>query len=107
MIHLTNKAIEKFKEFADNEGLKPIIRVKVLGGGCAGMTNDICFDDNIQDTDEVVEQDGIKLIVDQFSVHYLDDATIDFNETEYGFGFKFIIPNAKSSCGCGSSVSYG
>jgi iron-sulfur cluster insertion protein len=106
MIHLTPKAIEKLKEFADAEGLKAIVRVKVLGGGCAGMTNDICFDDNILDTDETIEQDGVKIVVDQFSIHYLDETTVDFVESEYGFGFKFVIPNAKSSCGCGSSVSY-
>jgi len=106
MIHLTTKAVIKLKEFAEAEGLPPSIRLAVKGSGCAGFSNDMTLDDIVGELDEVIEQDGVKIIVDQMSIQYLEDATIDFVESEFASGFKFIVPNSKGSCGCGSSVSY-
>lgn len=107
MITVTPKAIEKIKEISEAEGIgHNCIRIKVLGGGCAGMTNDITFDDLISDVDEVFETDGVKLIVDPLSFQYLDSTEIDFMEHSYSSGFKFNNPNVKNSCGCGKSQSY-
>lgn len=106
MIQLTEKAVQKVKEFAEAEGIAPTIRLKVIGGGCAGFKNDMYFDEIISDMDEVLEQDGTKVVVDPFSFQYLDGTTIDFVQTEYASGFKFLNPNTTGSCGCGSSVSY-
>jgi iron-sulfur cluster insertion protein len=106
MIQLTEKAAVKIKEIAEAEGLTNMVRLKVLGGGCAGFTQDMHFEDRISDMDEVIEFDGVKLIVDPLSFQYLDGTTIDFLETLSGAGFKFLNPNTKGSCGCGSSVSY-
>jgi iron-sulfur cluster insertion protein len=107
MINLTEKAAKKIEEISDGDGVGHyIIRVKVVGGGCAGMTNDIYFDDQISETDEVSELDGVKVITDFLSFQYLDGTVIDYIESDMGGGFKFINPNVKSSCGCGKSSSY-
>jgi|SRR5271170_2282296 len=106
MIQLTEKAVSKIKEFAESEGLNLSIRLKVVGGGCAGFTNDMEFDDQTSDLDEVIEQDKVKIVVDPLSFQYLDGSTIDYLDSPFGSGFKFLNPNVKGACGCGSSVSY-
>jgi iron-sulfur cluster insertion protein len=107
MITITDAAVEKIKELSDEEGLDYyIVRAKVIGFGCSGMGHDLCFDNNISEDDEVLEKDGIKVIIDQMSYQYLENATIDFVEGDFQSGFKFLSPDIKSTCGCGSSVSY-
>lgn len=104
MISLTDKAVLKLKEMSEADGVGHLtIRLKVLGGGCAGFSYDMCFESVTADLDEVVEQDGIKVVVDPMSYQYLDEVTIDFVDGLMGAGFKFINPKAKGSCGCGSS----
>lgn len=106
MIHITEKAADKVKEISDGEGIGHyIIRVKVVGGGCAGFSYDMVFDDSIGDLDEVTELDGIKVVADPISFQYLDEVVLDFLDSEHGAGFKFINPNVKGTCGCGSSFS--
>src|ERR1700722_19515128 len=106
MIQLTEKAVQKVKEFAEAEGMSPTIRLKVAGGGCGGFVRDMIFDENISNTDEIINQDQIKIVIDMFSAQYLNDTLIDFIETEFNCGFKFIDKNIKGSWGCGKSVSY-
>lgn len=106
MIKLTEKAVQKIKEFAEAEGIPASIRLVVKGGGCAGFKNDMYFDEISSDTDETLEQDGITMFVDAMSFQYLDDSTVDYIEGEYASGFKITSPNVQGSCGCGSSVSY-
>lgn len=107
MLYITEKAANKIREISDDEGIGYyIVRVKVLGGGCAGMTHDLFFDDQINEMDEITEFDGIKVIVDALSFQYLDEATVDYAETDFERGFKIKSPNIKSECGCGKSVQY-
>jgi iron-sulfur cluster insertion protein len=106
MIVLTEKAIKKIKEIVDAEGITNMIRVKIIGGGCASFTNDIHFEEQVSELDEVFEQEEIKVVIDPFSHSYLDGTIIEYLEEEFGGGFKFSSPNAKSSCGCGKSSSY-
>lgn len=106
MIHFTEVAVKKVKEYAEAQEVSYSIRVLEKGGGCGGMQHDMYLDDKINDTDEVFEQDGIKIIVDMISLQYLDDTIIDFVESEFSSGFKFISDKIKGSCGCGKSVSY-
>jgi iron-sulfur cluster assembly protein len=65
----------------------------------------MAFDNNQNSTDNVVEVDGLKVLVDQMSLMYLNGVEIDYIETLEGAGFKFNNPNVKSTCGCGSSFS--
>jgi iron-sulfur cluster insertion protein len=108
MITLTEKAIAKVKEIGEAEGIGHLtIRVSVKGGGCSGMTHDMEFSDQVSDLDEIIEIDGIKIVVDPLSFQYLENASIDYLDSPFGGGgFKFSSPDIKSTCGCGSSVSY-
>lgn len=111
MIHLTEVAAKKIVEISEAEGIgHTTIRVKILGGGCAGFSYDMQFDDTISDMDEVFEITDhwgtAKIVVDQISFQYLDEATIDWVDGLIGAGFKFINPKATGSCGCGNSVSF-
>jgi iron-sulfur cluster assembly accessory protein len=106
MITLTPEAVIKVKEIGEAEGLPLSIRAQVRGGSCAGFVNDMCFDEIINDLDEVIEQDGIKIIVDQMSLQYLEGTTIDYSELEFSTGFVFRSDNIKATCGCRKSVQY-
>lgn len=107
MIHLTESAVKKIFEIAEAEGIgHQTVRVKVVGGGCAGFQHDMSFEEVVQETDEVIEQDGVKIIIDPISFQYLDETVIDWHEALIGAGFKFNSPKATGSCGCGKSVQY-
>lgn len=108
MIQLTEKAIKKIKEISEAEGLGHLtIRVGVKGGGCAGYTQDMFFEDRpAKEMDEVIEQDGITILIDPLSNQYMENTTIDWVDSMFGAGFKFLNPNVTGSCGCGSSVTF-
>ncbi len=103
-IRLTNSAVETVKNLlvqkeVPNHGL----RVFVSGGGCSGMQYGMALEAEPRPYDHVVEQDGVKVFVDPTSMMYLSNATIDYEDSIMGGGFKIENPNAVSSCGCGSS----
>ena len=106
MIDLTPKAAEKVKEIRDAEGLEGQgLRVRVLGGGCSGFSYDLYFEDETTELDQSFESHGIPIYVDMMSYQYLEGVEIDYVEGLHGAGFKFLNPQAKSTCGCGSSFS--
>jgi iron-sulfur cluster assembly protein len=106
-VTITEKAAEKIKYFAAKEGLTGNIglRVAVKGGGCSGLTYDLSITDKQLETDKVVEQYGVKVMVDKKSYIYLVGTVLDFSDGLNGKGFTFSNPNAKKSCGCGTSFS--
>ena len=81
------------------------LRVSVKGGGCSGLMYDLSFDQEIKDTDEVFEDQGVKILVDKKSMLYLLGTTLDFSDGLNGKGFQFINPNATRTCGCGESFA--
>lgn len=106
MIHITEKAAKKIEEISNEEGIGHYcVRVKVVGGGCAGFTYDMFYDDQVGELDEVSELDGVKVITDPLSFQYLDEVVIDYVDGPISAGFKFNNPNSTGSCGCGSSFS--
>lgn len=106
MITITEKAAEKVKEIAQAESLEGQgLRLRVVGGGCAGFSYDLYFEEAVTEMDEEYESRGVKLYVDPLSHQYLEDTEIDYVEGAHGAGFKFNNPNVKGSCGCGSSFS--
>ncbi len=106
-ITLTAKAIEMVKSAMQQEGLDGFgIRIGVMGGGCAGFQYSMDFEKEGRDGDLSLEQDGIRMYVDPMSSMYLQGVTIDYVVGLQGAGFKFSNPNARTTCGCGSSFSY-
>jgi iron-sulfur cluster assembly accessory protein len=81
------------------------LRVGVKGGGCSGFQYSLNFTDEVDDEDILVSVDGVKIVTDAFSASYLKGTELDYVETLQGAGFKFSNPNAKRTCGCGSSFS--
>lgn len=81
------------------------LRISVKGGGCAGLQYNLDIDDRASTFDIVCRFGDLKVAVDIFSLHYLENTTIDYQETLEGAGFKFDNPNARKTCGCGSSFS--
>jgi iron-sulfur cluster assembly accessory protein len=106
LVTLTPKAIEMVKAAIEQEGLKDHgIRVGVVGGGCSGFQYSMDFENSQRDGDVVLEQDGLRLYVDPMSSMYLVGVTVDYVQGLQGAGFKFHNPNARNTCGCGSSFS--
>ncbi len=108
MINVTAIAAEKIEELLAEEG-KPSagLRVFVQGGGCSGFQYGLMIEDGAPtaDVDKIVESNGVRLFVDPISVRYLKGAEVDFVDNLSGGGFTIKNPNAKSTCGCGSSFS--
>ncbi len=92
------------KEIED--GAKLYLRVRVQGGGCSGFQNKLDLDQKYDEkTDHKFEFHGIEVVVDKRSMLYLDGAVVDFHDDLNKRGFTISNPNAKSTCGCGSSYS--
>jgi iron-sulfur cluster assembly accessory protein len=107
MINVSETAALKINELLNEENkVGSGLRVFVQGGGCSGFQYGLMIEENGQGAgDQVYESNGIKLFVDPISVRYLGGAEVDFVDTVTGGGFTIKNPNAKSTCGCGSSFS--
>jgi iron-sulfur cluster assembly protein len=104
-VNLTDLAKSKIEEIANECGEPYSVRLKLIGGGCASMSQDMVFSDLIGELDDVFEFDGIRVIIDQFSHSLLGDFTLDFVDTSMSQGFKFLTdPKTHTSCGCGNST---
>jgi iron-sulfur cluster assembly protein len=104
MVTLTNIAADKVRGFlASQESEGQVgLRVGVRGGGCSGFQYALALDE-AKDDDQVFEFEGIPVIVDSASLHYVDGSEVDFTESLMGSGFEVNNPNVVASCGCGSS----
>ncbi len=107
MILVTDKAKEEINTLlnAESKSTDHTIRVSVKGGGCSGLMYDLSFDSEINESDEVFEDKGVKILVDKKSLLYLLGTTLDFSSGLNGKGFQFVNPNASRTCGCGESFS--
>jgi len=102
----TDAAARKVSELIREEGNpKLMLRVFVSGGGCSGFQYGFTFDENVEDGDERIANQGVTLLVDPLSFQYLVGAEIDYREDLEGAQFVIRNPNAKTTCGCGSSFS--
>jgi iron-sulfur cluster assembly accessory protein len=108
MINVTETAASKIAELLVEEGrLGAGLRVFVQGGGCSGFQYGLMIDegDGDAEADQVFEVYGVRLLVDPISLRYLSGAEVEFVDNNMGGGFTIKNPNAKSTCGCGSSFS--
>jgi iron-sulfur cluster insertion protein len=106
LVDLTAEAAKKVVEIRNQEDIEDdmALRLRVVGGGCAGFSYDLYFD-NKSAVDREYKLNGCDVIVDEMSLMYLVGTTIDYVESLAGAGFKFNNPGVKSTCGCGSSFS--
>ena len=103
---VTEAAALKVKELIEEENNPELkLRVFVSGGGCSGFQYGFTFDENVDEGDTVVENCGVKLLIDPLSFQYLVGAEIDYTEGLEGAQFVIRNPNATTTCGCGSSFS--
>ncbi|HHO68628.1 MAG TPA: iron-sulfur cluster assembly protein IscA [Gammaproteobacteria bacterium] len=104
-ITLTEAAAERVRNFLEQRGKGVGLRLGVRTSGCSGMAYVLEFADDIEDTDLVFEDHGVKVIVDPKSLVYLDGTELDFTREGLNEGFKFNNPNVKDACGCGESFN--
>ena len=108
MINVSETAAAKITELLTEENKAGSgLRVFVQGGGCSGFQYGLMIEEGEAktDADQTIESNGVRLFVDPISVRYLKGAEVDFVDSLAGGGFTIRNPNAKSTCGCGSSFS--
>ena len=103
MLTLTPTAVEKVKSILAERHEEGGLRIAVVGGGCSGFQYQMTLDRQPGADDHVVEQDGLKVFIDNRSLLYLNGTKVDYVDGLTGSGFKFENPNSKGSCGCGES----
>ena len=105
-LKLTDKAVQQVKALLARENLDGYgLRVAVTSGGCSGFSYGLDFEKETKPGDVVLEIDGLKVHMNESSAKHLKGTTIDYVSGLQGTGFKFINPNATSTCGCGTSFS--
>jgi iron-sulfur cluster assembly accessory protein len=103
---LTEAATAKVRTLLEQEGRDDLrLRVAVQPGGCSGLRYQLFFDERTLDGDDVIDFDGVPVVVDRMSAPYLGGASIDFVDTIEKQGFTIDNPNATGSCACGDSFS--
>lgn len=105
MVTMTEKAQEKIKELMVEEKDSVGLRIYVRGGGCHGYQYGMAFETKLSDDDTVIEKGDVKLIMDSQSAPLLSGTEVDYVDSLQGSGFAIKNPNAKTTCGCGSSFS--
>lgn len=104
MVAMTERAADKLKEVLEKQGRSDLaLRVYVTPGGCSGFSYGMTFAESIEEGDQIVEQRGVRVVVDPMSAMYLKGSEIDFVDALMGGGFALRNPNAVSTCGCGQS----
>jgi iron-sulfur cluster assembly protein len=105
-IAVTSKAIAKIRQTFEKMGVtEGGLRLGVLGGGCSGLSYQFKFDAKPRANDRIFEFEGVRIFVDPKSILYLRGMTLDYKEALLQSGFVFENPNAKKSCGCGTSFA--
>ncbi len=104
-ITLTQAAADRVSSFIANRGKGLGVRLGVKTSGCSGMAYIIEFVDETNEDDTIFEDHGVKVIIDNKSLIYLDGTELDFGKEGLNEGFKFNNPNAKNQCGCGESFT--
>lgn len=104
-VDVTDKAVQEIKKIMESNNIPAEynLRIGVKGGGCSGLSYSLGFDSESKPTDNVIEKNGVTIVVDMKSFLFLSGTQIDYIDDEKGKGFIFNNPNAVRTCGCGSS----
>ena len=100
-----DRVIQLMAEAGHGSDPSYFLRVSVVGGGCSGLSYKMDFDNVQKPTDQVFENNGIKVVTDLKSLLYLVNTTLEFSDGLNGKGFYFNNPNASRTCGCGESFA--
>jgi len=104
VITLSDKAAKRIKEIISKDGSNSIgVRVGVKSGGCAGMSYSMEYAKEINPSDEIVEDKGVKVLIDPSAVMYLLGTEMDYKKEQFSSSFVFNNPNETERCGCGES----
>jgi len=107
VVTLTPRAASEVKKIIAQEtqehGAELSLRVGVQGGGCSGLSYFLTLDNEAREDDEVIESNGVRILLDSKSALYLEGTTVDYTDGLQGSGFTFANPNAQRTCGCGHS----
>jgi len=105
-LRISDAALGRVRELIAEEGNPALkLRVFIEGGGCSGFQYGFSFDEARADDDIVLDREGVELLVDPLSMQYLEGAEVDYQEELSGAQFVIHNPNAKTTCGCGSSFT--
>lgn len=104
-VTVTARAARQIAKIIAAEGAPKMLRLSVSGGGCSGFQYHFDLDEKAASDDIVIEEGGVKVLVDSTSLDFLAGAELDYVDELIGAAFKVNNPNAKSSCGCGTSFS--
>jgi iron-sulfur cluster assembly protein len=102
-VKLTEGAAQRVRDYLINNGMAIGLRLGVRKTGCSGFAYTLGVADSIAAADHVFESHGVKVLVDEKNLAFLDGTEVDFTREEFGESFKFRNPNVKSECGCGES----
>jgi iron-sulfur cluster assembly protein len=107
-LNITDLAVSELKRIVAKKGNPDLaLRVFVSPGGCSGLSYGMAFEESPADDDVVIEREGVKLVVDEVSLMYIDGSEIDYVDALMGGGFTVYNPNAVKSCSCGHSFDTG
>jgi iron-sulfur cluster assembly accessory protein len=105
VITVTDAAARKIRQLAQREGADPVLRVRVVAGGCSGFSYELSFDARSEDDQVIAAADGVDVLVDAKSASIVGGSTLEFNDALLGGGLRMNNPQAKHECACGDSFS--
>ena len=106
VLTVTSKAAGKIRALANREGrAAPILRVRVVAGGCSGFAYELSFAEAPAQDDHVIDVDGVQVLVDQTSAPIVEGSTLEFDDAMLGGGLKMLNPRATHECACGQSFA--
>lgn len=107
VISVSDAAAAKVAALATDEGrTQPLLRVRVVAGGCSGFSYELGFEDAPDEDDHVVDAaGGVRIVIDPRSAPILEGSTLEFNDALLGGGLKMMNPRATHECACGESFS--
>jgi len=102
-VTITDTAAEKIRDLVAANENEQVLRIAVKGGGCSGFQYALGFDAGPEEGDAVAELHGVRIVVDPYSLPYVDGADVDYVDGLLDAGFRISNPNVEAACGCGSS----
>jgi iron-sulfur cluster assembly accessory protein len=105
VLAVTDKAARKIRQLAEKQGADPVLRVRVVAGGCSGFSYELAFDAPAAEDDVIPAAEGVRVLVDPRSAPIVEGSTLEFNDALLGGGLKMLNPRAKHECACGDSFS--